>query len=62
MSSPEAATLPDGSGSSAPSLPPSSEVQPLCPVCGGYLMEIRARVQCVRCHTICETCCDGSSW
>gem|GEM_PF-1710357 len=30
-----------------------------CPVCGGELMEIRAKLQCTRCHTICETCCEG---
>ena len=30
-----------------------------CPVCGGELIEIRAKLQCARCHTICETCCEG---
>ena len=30
-----------------------------CPVCGGQLVEIRAKLQCTRCHTICETCCEG---
>jgi hypothetical protein len=30
-----------------------------CPVCGGQLIEIRAKLQCSRCHTICETCCEG---
>jgi hypothetical protein len=30
-----------------------------CPVCGGPLMEIRAKLHSTRCHTICETCCDG---
>jgi hypothetical protein len=30
-----------------------------CPVCGGPLLEIRAKVHCTRCHTLCETCCDG---
>nr|WP_160163521.1 hypothetical protein [Pirellula staleyi] len=33
--------------------------RPSCPVCGGTLMEIRAKLQCSRCHTICETCCEG---
>ncbi len=33
--------------------------RPACPVCGGPLMEIRAKLQCARCHTICETCCEG---
>ncbi|GIW97938.1 MAG: hypothetical protein KatS3mg111_1271 [Pirellulaceae bacterium] len=31
----------------------------VCPVCGGALIEIRAKLQCSRCHTICETCCEG---
>jgi hypothetical protein len=37
------------------------EVQqfPACPVCGGRLIEIRQKRQCERCHTICETCCEG---
>jgi hypothetical protein len=30
-----------------------------CPVCGGPLFEIRAKLQCAQCHTICETCCEG---
>jgi hypothetical protein len=33
--------------------------QPGCPVCGGHLIEIRGKLQCERCHTICETCCEG---
>jgi len=33
--------------------------EPACPVCGGVLVEIRAKLQCSRCHTICETCCEG---
>jgi len=33
--------------------------RPVCPVCGGELIEIRAKLQCARCHTICETCCEG---
>ena len=33
--------------------------RPPCPVCGGKLIEIRAKLQCARCHTICETCCEG---
>lgn len=31
----------------------------VCPVCAGSLVEIRAKLQCSRCHTICETCCEG---
>jgi serine kinase of HPr protein (carbohydrate metabolism regulator) len=30
-----------------------------CPACGGHLIEIRGKLQCERCHTICETCCEG---
>jgi hypothetical protein len=33
--------------------------RPACPACGGPLMEIRAKLQCADCHTICETCCEG---
>jgi Zn finger protein HypA/HybF involved in hydrogenase expression len=33
--------------------------KPACPVCGGKLIEIRAKLQCSRCHTINETCCEG---
>ena len=38
---------------------PLSPSRPICPVCGGELVEIRAKLQCSRCHTICETCCEG---
>jgi hypothetical protein len=33
--------------------------RPACPACGGPLAEIRAKLVCARCHTICETCCEG---
>lgn len=33
--------------------------QPACPVCGGSLVNIRQKLQCGRCHTIVETCCEG---
>jgi hypothetical protein len=33
--------------------------RPACPACGGRLIEIRGKLQCSRCHTICETCCEG---
>ncbi len=33
--------------------------RPACPVCGGPLVEIRAKLTCARCHTVCETCCEG---
>lgn len=42
---------------SRPTRPP--DPRPACPVCGGPLLEIRAKLQCARCHTICETCCEG---
>ena len=32
---------------------------PACPACGGRLVEVRAKLQCSRCRTICETCCEG---
>jgi hypothetical protein len=32
---------------------------PSCPVCGGRLIEQRGKLICSRCHTICETCCEG---
>ncbi|MGN6134063.1 MAG: hypothetical protein ACTHOU_06150 [Aureliella sp.] len=31
----------------------------VCPVCGGQTIEIRGKAQCLRCRTICETCCEG---
>ncbi|MFM8328576.1 MAG: hypothetical protein ACKN9U_27270 [Pirellulaceae bacterium] len=34
-------------------------MEPCCPICGGPLMEIRAKKHCQRCHAICETCCEG---
>jgi hypothetical protein len=33
-----------------------------CPVCTGRLIEIRGKLQCSQCHTICETCCEGGRW
>lgn len=33
--------------------------RPACPVCGGKLVEIRAKFHCADCHRICETCCEG---
>ena len=32
---------------------------PACPVCGGELIDIRGKLQCTKCHRICETCCEG---
>ncbi|MEI8367082.1 MAG: hypothetical protein WCJ31_01515 [Planctomycetia bacterium] len=43
-----------------PDEPPSScDSRPACPVCGGRLIEIRAKFHCEQCHRICETCCEG---
>ena len=36
-----------------------SDARPACPACGGRLVEIKAKLQCERCRTICETCCEG---
>ena len=33
--------------------------QPACPACGGSLIDIRAKLQCSKCHRIYETCCEG---
>ncbi|MFG0265504.1 MAG: hypothetical protein ACF8AM_10185 [Rhodopirellula sp. JB055] len=39
---------------------PADATQGVCPVClGRTLIEIRGKLQCERCHTICETCCEG---
>jgi hypothetical protein len=39
--------------------PPACDSRPACPVCGGRLIEIRAKFHCEQCHRICETCCEG---
>ena len=36
-----------------------AEAKPACPVCGGRLIEQRAKLICSRCRTVCETCCEG---
>jgi hypothetical protein len=33
--------------------------RPVCPACGGNLIDIRAKLQCSVCKRICETCCEG---
>jgi len=35
------------------------QCEPACPACGGSLISIRAKLQCSKCHRICETCCEG---
>jgi hypothetical protein len=52
------ADVPTGGVASA-SPADSGPCRPACPVCGGPLIEIRAKLQCRRCRTICETCCEG---
>jgi hypothetical protein len=37
----------------------AASASPSCPACGGRLIEIRAKLVCSRCRTICETCCEG---
>jgi hypothetical protein len=39
--------------------PDARPPQPACPACGGRLQEIRGKLVCSQCHTICETCCEG---
>jgi hypothetical protein len=59
---------PPSSDKTEPSPPSSDKTEPTdetcpqttaCPVCGGRLIEIRGKLQCARCRTICETCCEG---
>ncbi len=38
---------------------PREVAPPACPVCGAPLVEIRSKLICSRCHTVCETCCEG---
>lgn len=38
---------------------PGPPAQTACPACGGRLVEVRGKLQCSRCRTICETCCEG---
>jgi hypothetical protein len=44
--------------SSSPNSPEGMS-DPVCQICGGRLIEIRAKLVCERCHTIWETCCEG---
>jgi len=39
--------------------PAPQTCRPACPVCGGELMDIKHKLICSRCRTICETCCEG---
>lgn len=53
--------MPDSSESESPRDDAGETPTPrvACPACGGRLIEIRGKLQCERCHTICETCCEG---
>lgn len=31
----------------------------VCPACGGQLVWIKQKLQCVKCHQIVEGCCEG---
>ena len=42
-----------------PSQDNCSTNKPACPVCGGELVDIKHKLICSRCRTICETCCEG---
>ncbi|RLS56472.1 MAG: hypothetical protein DWH91_06665 [Planctomycetota bacterium] len=48
--------LPDEDAATGPS---AGQCTVACPACGSGLMEIRHKLQCVRCHVIVETCCEG---
>jgi hypothetical protein len=48
---------------SAPSEQSNQQLsRPTCQLCSGRLIEIRGKLQCERCHTIWETCCEGGRW
>ncbi|RUL88245.1 hypothetical protein [Tautonia sociabilis] len=38
---------------------PPASCLPACPACGGTLIEVKMKLVCSRCRTICETCCEG---
>src|SRR4051812_41613366 len=42
-----------------PRTPSTRTWRTACPMCGGRLVEIRGKLQCSSCRTICETCCEG---
>jgi hypothetical protein len=35
---------------------------PFCQLCGTPLFEIHGKLQCPRCRTIWESCCEGGRW
>ena len=52
-------TKPTASKSTDESSAKEKSCRPACYVCGGRLIEIRAKLQCSQCHRIVETCCEG---
>jgi hypothetical protein len=50
-----------GQSSSSPTNASNGQAsaEPICQICSGRLIEIRAKLVCERCHTIWETCCEG---
>jgi len=56
---------PEASSTPQPVPAQAEEEQPSrssCQICQGRLIEIRGKLQCERCHTIWETCCEGGRW
>ena len=45
-------------GESVGEADPEKADRPVCPVCGGQLLDIRRKLCCAHCHSIIETCCD----
>ena len=33
----------------------------VCPFCGGQVIDIHGMAQCMHCHTLLDTCCEGAS-
>lgn len=50
---------PPAAGPSTPARPARAPL--VCPVCGAIPQEIKAKLVCLRCHTILETCCEGGA-
>jgi hypothetical protein len=36
--------------------------QPVCPVCSGFLIDLRGFVRCTRCHFSMCAGCEGEAW
>jgi len=55
----QAASVSDDGTAQKPAADEQACARPVCQICSGRLIEIRAKLQCERCHTIWETCCEG---